>query len=284
MLHGSEERANPTLLNLGMRKSIYVQLHCQPSLCVPSHQAFCSLFSRTCQRHGPEKTNVTQCAPASGSPLCWVHERLVRSSFTLMAKAVAPPRSWWPLGYAVVLPPTSAVTAFACTWRVRTQGELVYRLTGVQANWGSGCSFPKDWWWMGAEGSCVHPVPFCTAVLFSCRSCTITPALSNDVVASSYAREREHTWTHPPPCAHSLHVPLLSHSPTGRSAHVPASRPECTAVTYDIFLSLKRSLTNAEIAKELYISEATVKRHLYTVYQKMGISNQKQLFRKLQII
>ena len=51
-----------------------------------------------------------------------------------------------------------------------------------------------------------------------------------------------------------------------------------------IFLSLKRSLTNSEIAKELYISEATVKRHIYTVYQKMGISNQKQLFRKLQIL
>lgn len=51
-----------------------------------------------------------------------------------------------------------------------------------------------------------------------------------------------------------------------------------------IFLSLKRSLTNAEIANELYISEATVKRHLYTVYQKIGISNQKQLFKKLQII
>lgn len=51
-----------------------------------------------------------------------------------------------------------------------------------------------------------------------------------------------------------------------------------------IFLSLKRGLTNAEIAKELYISEATVKRHIYAVYQKMGISNQKQLFRKLQLM
>lgn len=51
-----------------------------------------------------------------------------------------------------------------------------------------------------------------------------------------------------------------------------------------IFLSLKRSLTNAEIARELYISEATVKRHIYTIYQKMGISNQKQLFRKLQLL
>lgn len=51
-----------------------------------------------------------------------------------------------------------------------------------------------------------------------------------------------------------------------------------------IFLSLKRGLTNAEIARELYISEATVKRHLYTIYQKIGVKNQKQLFRELQII
>lgn len=51
-----------------------------------------------------------------------------------------------------------------------------------------------------------------------------------------------------------------------------------------IFLSLKRSLTNAEIAKELFISEATVKRHLYTIYQKIGVNNQKQLFKEIQII
>lgn len=51
-----------------------------------------------------------------------------------------------------------------------------------------------------------------------------------------------------------------------------------------IYLSLKRSLTNAEIAQELFISEATVKRHLYAVYQKIGINNQKQLFHELQMI
>lgn len=51
-----------------------------------------------------------------------------------------------------------------------------------------------------------------------------------------------------------------------------------------IYLLLKRSLTNAEIAQELFISEATVKRHLYAVYQKIGISNQKQLFHELQMI
>ncbi len=51
-----------------------------------------------------------------------------------------------------------------------------------------------------------------------------------------------------------------------------------------IFLSLKRSLTNAEIAQELYISEATVKRHLSTIYQKIGIKNQKQLFKELRLL
>lgn len=89
---------------------------------------------------------------------------------------------------------------------------------------------------MGAEGSCVHPVPFCTAMLFSCGSYTVAPALRSDAVARSYGRGREHTRTCSPPRTRSLHarshVLQLSRSPTGRSAHVPASRPECAAVTY----------------------------------------------------
>ena len=51
-----------------------------------------------------------------------------------------------------------------------------------------------------------------------------------------------------------------------------------------LFLSLKKSMTNGEIADELFISEATVKRHIYTAYQKIGISNQKQLLKELQIL
>lgn len=51
-----------------------------------------------------------------------------------------------------------------------------------------------------------------------------------------------------------------------------------------INLSLKKCMTNAEISQELLISEATVKRHLYTAYQKIGIRNQKQLFQELQMI
>lgn len=103
-----------------------------------------------------------------------------------------------------------------------------------------GARSPRRGGGVGAEGSCVHPAPFCTATLFSCRSYTITPALRSDAVARSYAREREHTQTCPPPpnqprtCSlHARsHVRQLSRSPTGRSAHVPASRPECVAVTY----------------------------------------------------
>ena len=53
---------------------------------------------------------------------------------------------------------------------------------------------------------------------------------------------------------------------------------------YRIFYAVAKAGNISRAAKELYISEATVKRHIYTVYQKMGISNQKQLFRKLQIL
>lgn len=51
-----------------------------------------------------------------------------------------------------------------------------------------------------------------------------------------------------------------------------------------IWLSLKKCMTNSEISQELFISEATVKRHLYTAYQKVGVKNHKQLFQELQMI
>lgn len=51
-----------------------------------------------------------------------------------------------------------------------------------------------------------------------------------------------------------------------------------------IFLSMKEGLSNSEIAEKLFISEATVKRHIYTCYQKIGINNHKQLLKKLQIL
>jgi len=81
---------------------------------------------------------------------------------------------------------------------------------------------------VGAAGSCIHPVPFCTAVLFSHGSHTITSALRSDAVAWSYAREREHTQTCPP----SL-LPLLAR-PLMRAPALPLSNGQlcsCAGIT-----------------------------------------------------
>lgn len=51
-----------------------------------------------------------------------------------------------------------------------------------------------------------------------------------------------------------------------------------------LYLLLKKGLTNDEISKSLFISPATVKRHLSTAYQKIGINNQKQLLNLLKVI
>jgi len=42
-----------------------------------------------------------------------------------------------------------------------------------------------------------------------------------------------------------------------------------------------RGMTNREIGKELYISEETVKRHLYNIYARLGVKNRVQLLGKL---
>lgn len=42
-----------------------------------------------------------------------------------------------------------------------------------------------------------------------------------------------------------------------------------------------RGMTNREIGRELAITEDTVKRHLYDIYEALGINNRVQLVRKL---
>lgn len=51
-----------------------------------------------------------------------------------------------------------------------------------------------------------------------------------------------------------------------------------------LYLMLKNGMTNEEISNHLFISPATVKRHISTAYQKLGINNQKQLLSLLKII
>lgn len=49
-------------------------------------------------------------------------------------------------------------------------------------------------------------------------------------------------------------------------------------------LILKNGMTNDEIAEDLFISPATVKRHISNAYNKLGINTQKQLLSMLKII
>lgn len=93
-----------------------------------------------------------------------------------------------------------------------------------------GARSPRRGGGVGAEGSCVHPAPFCTATLFSCRSYTITPALRSDAVARSYAREREHTQTCPPPPQPTPH--LLLARPLARAPALPLPNgPLCSCAS-----------------------------------------------------
>jgi DNA-binding CsgD family transcriptional regulator len=42
-----------------------------------------------------------------------------------------------------------------------------------------------------------------------------------------------------------------------------------------------KGLTNAEIAKQLFLSEITVKKHLSSVYGKLGVTGRAQLIKRV---
>jgi ATP/maltotriose-dependent transcriptional regulator MalT len=48
---------------------------------------------------------------------------------------------------------------------------------------------------------------------------------------------------------------------------------ELSARELEILLLAARGLSNQQIASSLYLAEATIKRHLANVYQKMGVSS-----------
>lgn len=56
---------------------------------------------------------------------------------------------------------------------------------------------------------------------------------------------------------------------TGRSQNLTARESEVLAL-------LQRGMTNAEIATALYLSEKTVKNHLYSIYRKLGVSSRSE--------
>jgi DNA-binding NarL/FixJ family response regulator len=53
-----------------------------------------------------------------------------------------------------------------------------------------------------------------------------------------------------------------------------------TARELEIILLAARGLSNHQIAEKLYVSEATVKRHLANIYEKMGISSRTEAVRQ----
>ena len=58
-----------------------------------------------------------------------------------------------------------------------------------------------------------------------------------------------------------------------RSVRQPAPRTPLSAREIEVLRLVGRGLTNAEIGKELYIGEATVKTHLLRAFTKLGVSD-----------
>jgi DNA-binding NarL/FixJ family response regulator len=68
---------------------------------------------------------------------------------------------------------------------------------------------------------------------------------------------------------------VARYSGSGRSAQNPEER--LTKREQEIMLLVAKSLSNKEIARELHLSEGTVKIHLHRIFQKLQISNRTAL-------
>lgn len=64
------------------------------------------------------------------------------------------------------------------------------------------------------------------------------------------------------------------------AAPAAAALPELTEREAEIVALVGRGLTNAEVAKRLFVSEITVKKHLTAVFQKLGVKNRTELVRR----
>jgi DNA-binding NarL/FixJ family response regulator len=53
----------------------------------------------------------------------------------------------------------------------------------------------------------------------------------------------------------------------------PVATPSLSAREIEVLSRVGRGLTNAEIGRELYITEATVKTHLLRIFNKLGVSD-----------
>ena len=53
----------------------------------------------------------------------------------------------------------------------------------------------------------------------------------------------------------------------------PATTPSLSAREVEVLRGVGRGLTNAEIGRELFITEATVKTHLLRIFNKLGVSD-----------
>jgi LuxR family maltose regulon positive regulatory protein len=66
------------------------------------------------------------------------------------------------------------------------------------------------------------------------------------------------------------------------SADVDGTQPQLSARELQIVAWMRRGMTNKEIARELGISDTTVKTHAHNIFHKMNISGRVRLLQKLQ--
>lgn len=76
-------------------------------------------------------------------------------------------------------------------------------------------------------------------------------------------------------CGAVYHAPAVTLAAANGELHAPADddEPSLTARERDILAAVARGGTTAEISRELWVSEHTVKFHLTNIYRKLGVGN-----------
>lgn len=77
--------------------------------------------------------------------------------------------------------------------------------------------------------------------------------------------------------AASVHAVARGQSVVPRNLRASVERPVLSHREHQVLMLVRRGLTNAEIAKQLFLAESTIKSHVASIFNKFGVRSRKEV-------